>query len=55
MVLLVLKAHRELDRKCHTQAEAPGMEVDNLTVADAASTGHKEASGCVSPAAHPRL
>ena len=36
MVILVLKAHRELDRKCHTQAEAPGMEVDNLTVADVA-------------------
>ncbi len=33
---LVLNAHRELDRQCLTQAEAAGMEVDNLTVADVA-------------------
>ena len=35
-MVLVLKAHRELDRQCRTQAEAAGMEVDNLTVADIA-------------------
>ena len=35
---LVLKAQRELDRQCHAQAEAAGMEVDNLTVADVAYT-----------------
>ena len=33
---LVLKAHRELDNQCRAQAEAAGMEVDNLTVADVA-------------------
>ena len=31
-MILVLKAHRELDLHCRTQAEAAGMEVDNLTV-----------------------
>ena len=35
-MVLVLKAHRELDFQCRTQAEAAGMEVDNLTVADLA-------------------
>ena len=35
-MVLVLKAHRELDWQCRTQAEAAGMEVDNLTVADVA-------------------
>ena len=35
-MILVLKAHRELDLQCRTQAEAAGMEVDNLTVADIA-------------------
>ena len=33
-MVLVLKAHRELDSQCRTQAEAAGLEVDNLTVAD---------------------
>lgn len=33
---LVLNAHRELDRQCLIQAEAAGMEVDNLTAADVA-------------------
>ena len=35
-MVLVLKAHRELDSQCRSQAEAAGMEVDNLTVADVA-------------------
>ena len=35
-MVLVLKAHRELDYQCCSQAEAAGMEVDNLTVADVA-------------------
>ena len=35
-MVLVLKAHRELDYQCRSQAEAAGMEVDNLTVADVA-------------------
>ena len=35
-MVLVLKAHRELDFQCRSQAEAAGMEVDNLTVADVA-------------------
>lgn len=35
-MVLVLKAHRELDHQCHSQAKAAGMEVDNLTVADVA-------------------
>ena len=33
-MILVLKAHREIDSQCRSQAEAAGMEVDNLTVAD---------------------
>ena len=35
-MLLVLQAHRELDRQCRLQAEAAGLAVDNLTVADVA-------------------
>ena len=35
-MVLVLKAHRELDSQCRTQAEAAGLEVDNHTVADVA-------------------
>ena len=35
-MVLVLKAHRELDSQCRSQAEAAGMEVNNLTVADVA-------------------
>lgn len=35
-MILILKAHRELDSQCQSQAEAAGMEVDNLTVADVA-------------------
>ena len=35
-MILVLRAHREIDSQCRTQAEAAGMEVDNLTVADVA-------------------
>ena len=35
-MVLVLKAHRELDSQCRAQAEAAGMEVENLTVADIA-------------------
>ena len=35
-MILVLKAHRELDFQCRSQAEAAGLEVDNLTVADIA-------------------
>ena len=31
-MVLVLKAHRELDHQCRIQAEEAGMEVDNLTV-----------------------
>ena len=33
---LVLKAHKELDVQCRTQAQAAGMEVDNISVADVA-------------------
>ena len=33
-MILVLKAHREINSQCRSQAEAAGMEVDNLTVAD---------------------
>ena len=33
---LVLKAHQELDHQCHSQAQAAGLEVDNLTVTDVA-------------------
>jgi hypothetical protein len=33
---LVLQAHRELDAQCRVQAEAAGMEADNLKVADIA-------------------
>ena len=33
---LVLKAHQEIDRQCRSQAEAAGMAVDNITVADVA-------------------
>ena len=32
----VLKAHKELDNQCHAQAQAAGMEVDNISVADVA-------------------
>lgn len=35
-MVLVLKAHQELDRQCHSQAQAAGLEVDNLTVTDVA-------------------
>ena len=35
-MILVVKAHRETDVQCRKQAEAAGMEVDNLTVADIA-------------------
>ncbi len=35
-MILMLKAHQELDVQCRSQAEAAGMEVDNLTVADIA-------------------
>ena len=35
-MVLVLKAHRELDYQYHHQAEAAGIEVDSLTVADIA-------------------
>ena len=35
-MILVLKAHREIDTQCRSQAEAAGLEVDNLTVADIA-------------------
>ena len=35
-MILVLKAHREIDAQCRSQAEAAGLEVDNLTVADIA-------------------
>ena len=35
-MILVLKAHREIDSQCRSQAEAAGLEGDNLTVADIA-------------------
>ena len=35
-MVLVLKAHQELDCQCRSQAKPAGMEVDNLTVADVA-------------------
>ena len=35
-MILVMKAHRELDFQCRSQAEASGMEVDNLIVTDIA-------------------
>ena len=35
-MLLVLKAHMALDAQCRAQAEAAGMRVDDLTVADIA-------------------
>ena len=35
-MVLVLKAHQELDHQCHSQAQAAGLEVDNLTVTDVA-------------------
>lgn len=35
-MLLVLKAHKELDNQCRAQAESAGLEVDNLSVADVA-------------------
>ena len=35
-MLLVLKAHKELDNQCRFQAESAGMEVENLSVADIA-------------------
>jgi len=37
-MILVLKAHREPDLQCRTQAEETDMEVDNLTVANIAYT-----------------
>ena len=33
-MILVLKANQELDFQCPSQAEAPGLEVDNLALAD---------------------
>ena len=35
-MILVLKAHKELDVQCRTQAQAAGMEVDNISVAGVA-------------------
>ena len=35
-MLLVLKAHKELDNQCRSQAEFAGLEVENLSVADIA-------------------
>lgn len=35
-MLLVLKAHKELDHHCRVQAEAAGMRVEDVTVADVA-------------------
>ena len=35
-MVLVMKAHRELDSQCHAQAKAAGLKVDDLTVADIA-------------------
>ena len=35
-MLLVLKAHKELDNQCRFQAESAGLEVENLSVADIA-------------------
>lgn len=35
-MILVVKAHREIDAQCRTQAEAADMKVDDLTVADVA-------------------
>ena len=54
---LVLKAFRELDRQCRAQAEAVGMEVDNLTVADVAYPliTKRVGDGCVSTATVPCL
>ena len=31
-----MKAHIEVDRQCHTQAEEAGLDVENITVADIA-------------------
>ena len=35
-MLLVLKAHKELDNQCRSQAESAELEVENLSVADIA-------------------
>ena len=35
-MILVLNTHHEIDSQCRLQAEAAGLEVDNLTVADIA-------------------
>ena len=35
-MVLVMKAHRELDIQCRNQAKAAGLEVEGLTVADIA-------------------
>ncbi len=35
-MVMVLNAHRELDNQCQSQAEAAGMIVENLSVADVA-------------------
>ena len=35
-MLLVLKAHKEVDNQCRSQAESAGLEVENLSVADIA-------------------
>ena len=35
-MLLVLKAHKEFDDQCCTQAESAGLKVKNLSVADIA-------------------
>ena len=31
-MLPVLKAHKEIDNQCHTQAESAGLEVENLRI-----------------------
>jgi len=33
---ILVNAHRELDRQCCVQAEAAGLKIENLTVADIA-------------------
>ena len=35
-MLLVLKAHKELDNQCRSQAESAGLEVENMSMADIA-------------------
>lgn len=49
-MILVLKAHREIDAQCHKQAEVAGMGVENLTVADIAYPliTMRVANGCIS-------